>query len=66
MKESGWLTKSLEQPHPYNLDFPGKINSKKVKSSFLSLLDSIEKNELNPLIALTYLFSKSILKKTKN
>lgn len=36
MKESGWLTRSLEQNIPYNLDFPGKINNKNVKDSFFT------------------------------
>ncbi len=26
MAESGWLTRSLEQPYPYTLDYKGKIN----------------------------------------
>src|SRR5699024_2850548 len=38
MKESGWLTRSLEQNHPYDKDYPGKITPKKLKSAFLELL----------------------------
>lgn len=34
MKESGWLTRSLEQNNPYELDFPGKIQNKNVKAAF--------------------------------
>lgn len=41
-KESGWLTRSIEQPHPFNKEFPGKIRNEKVKEAFLSILDSIE------------------------
>lgn len=48
MKESGWLTRSLEQNIPYNLDFPGKINNKKVKTAFLRILDDIEEKEVSP------------------
>jgi cytosine-specific methyltransferase len=48
MKESGWLTRSLEQNIPYNLDFPGKINNKKVKTAFLHILDDIEEKEVSP------------------
>ncbi|WP_427042537.1 DNA (cytosine-5-)-methyltransferase [Fusobacterium sp. SB021] len=44
MKESGWLTRSLEQNLPYDLNYPGKIQNKDVKESFLNLLDSIEKD----------------------
>lgn len=42
MKESGWLTRSLEQAVPYNLDYPGSIKNKKLKDAFLSILDNIE------------------------
>jgi len=55
MKESGWLTRSIEQPHPFTLDFPGKIRNKEVKESFLQILNDIEENKADPeryLIAL--------------
>ncbi len=42
MAESGWLTRSLEQPYPYTLNYNGKISNKKVKSAFLEILDYIE------------------------
>lgn len=44
MAESGWLTRSLEQPYPYNLDYNGKISNKVVKEAFLYTLDFVEKN----------------------
>ena len=34
MKESGWLTRSLEQNIPYHKDFPGKISIKSKGSIF--------------------------------
>lgn len=34
MAESGWLTRSLEQPYPYDLNYEGKISNKAVKKSF--------------------------------
>jgi DNA (cytosine-5)-methyltransferase 1 len=43
MAESGWLTRSLEQPYPYNLDYNGKISDKAVKEAFLNILDFVEK-----------------------
>ena len=43
MAESGWLTRSLEQPYPYNLDYNGKISNKVVKEAFLNVLDFVEK-----------------------
>lgn len=48
MKESGWLTRSLEQNIPYELDFPGKIQNKDVKASFLNILNDVEENGINP------------------
>lgn len=48
MSESGWLTRSLEQPYPYTLDYNGKIGGKNVKTSFLNILDSVENNSVDP------------------
>ena len=48
MKESGWLTRSLEQVHAFTLDFPGKIRSKLVKEAFLEILNDIEENQTDP------------------
>ena len=42
MAESGWLTRSFEQPHPFDKNFPGKI--KKGKKEFLSIVDMIQNN----------------------
>lgn len=44
MAESGWLTRSLEQPYEYTLDYQGKISNKVVKKAFLETLDYLEKN----------------------
>ncbi len=43
MKESGWLTRSLEQPHPYTLKYPGHIQNRKLKQAFLRILDRVQK-----------------------
>jgi DNA (cytosine-5)-methyltransferase 1 len=56
MKESGWLTRSIEQPRPFTLDFPGKIRSPRVKESFLQILNDIEENKANPELYLIHLF----------
>jgi len=56
MKETGWLTRSLEQPQPFTLDFPGKIRNSKVKESFLQILNDIEENKANPELYLIHLF----------
>jgi DNA (cytosine-5)-methyltransferase 1 len=65
MKESGWLTRSLEQNIPYYLDFPGKISNKMVKSAFLSILDDIENNSTEPINYLKALIKGSVVEKSK-
>lgn len=42
MAESAWLTRSLEQPFPYTLDYQGKIRNKPLKNAFLSILNRLE------------------------
>ncbi len=44
MSESGWLTRSLEQPYPYTLNYNGKINNKNVKEAFLNIVNFVENN----------------------
>jgi len=56
MKESGWLTRSIEQAAPFDLKFPGKIRDKKVKGTFLKILRDIEEKRENPLTLLTAFF----------
>jgi DNA (cytosine-5)-methyltransferase 1 len=56
MKESGWLTRSIEQPHPFTFKFPGKIRNKEVKQAFLQILNDIEENKSGPENYLTALF----------
>lgn len=45
---SGWLTRSLEQAHPYTLEYPGRILDKAAKESFLQILHDIEENQVDP------------------
>ena len=56
MAESGWLTRSLEQAHPYTLDYPGKITPAEVKSAFLGIIDSVQVQGLDPERVLLYFF----------
>ncbi|WGX75478.1 DNA cytosine methyltransferase [Paraclostridium bifermentans] len=65
MKESGWLTRSLEQVHPFTLDFPGKIRNETVKNSFLNIINDVEENEFSAEIYLTNIFRLSIIEKSK-
>lgn len=54
---SGWLTRSLEQGSPYNLDYRGAIKPPDLKKSFLRTLDRVERDVLDPKIALEYLLA---------
>jgi len=47
MSESGWLTRSLEQPLPYDKDYPGKINPPDLKKAFLNLVEEINQSKEN-------------------
>jgi len=57
-KESGWLTRSIEQPHPFTKNFPGKIRNVNVKNAFLSILEDVEEKKS---VAEKYLISMLIL-----
>lgn len=63
MAESGWLTRSLEQPYPYNLDYNGKISNKVVKEAFLNVLDFVEKNPKSAKNVLRLLLAEAIISK---
>lgn len=56
MAESGWLTRSLEQPHPYTLDYPGKIKPDTVKTAFLEIIDKVQVQGTAPDQVLLYFF----------
>lgn len=56
MSESGWLTRSLEQPHPYTLDYPGKIRPDTVKNAFLEIIDKVQVQGTMPDMVLRYFF----------
>ena len=60
MSESGWLTRSLEQPYPYTLSYEGKISNKKVKKSFLELVDFINNTPVLVNQVIYLLLKKSI------
>lgn len=65
MKESGWLTRSLEQVHPFTLDFPGKIRNADVKQAFLNIMNDVEENNASSEMYLTNIFRLSIIEKSK-
>ena len=44
---SGWLTRSLEQSRPYDLNYPGNITPAAVKQAFLTLIDGVQNQGLS-------------------
>ena len=56
MAESGWLTRSLEQAQPYDLNYPGKIKPETVKKAFLNIIDQVQNNGLESKTVLLYFF----------
>ncbi|MBD2297217.1 hypothetical protein [Nostoc sp. FACHB-190] len=42
MAESGWLTRSFEQPYPYTLSYNGNISPKSLKIAFLNIIDFVQ------------------------
>ena len=59
MAESGWLTRSLEQPYPYDLSYNGKIPTL-LKMPFLKCLDFVQKNPTKALSMLRILLNSVI------
>jgi DNA (cytosine-5)-methyltransferase 1 len=66
MAESGWLTRSLEQPYPYNLDYNGKISNEVVKEAFLHTLDFVERNPKSAENVLRLLLFEAIQSKKES
>lgn len=56
MAESGWLTRSLEQPEAYTLQYRGRITPKAVKTAFLTILDKVQVHGISAEDTLLYLF----------
>lgn len=65
MAESGWLTRSLEQPYPYDYAYNGKMPAK-LKMPFLDVLDYVEKNPQAALSMLMILLNAVIQESKKN
>lgn len=65
MASSGWLTRSLEQAHPYDLEYPGKIKPVELKIAFLNIINLIECCNVNPKDVLIYCFSLLIEQRDK-
>ena len=66
MSESGWLTRSLEQPYEYTLDYNGKISNKKVKKAFLQIIDYVEKNPAKSIDILRLILFQAVEEKKRS
>lgn len=61
MAESGWLTRSLEQKIPYDMNYPGAIRPENLKQSFLRVIEYIQSTEkLEHQNLLNYLLARLI------
>ncbi|MDR0903249.1 MAG: hypothetical protein LBM59_01295 [Ruminococcus sp.] len=60
MKESGWKTNTLAIDLPYDLNYPGIINPKEIKSAFLNLIDQVQTQNADPKRVLLYIFTSLI------
>ncbi|MDO4759657.1 MAG: restriction endonuclease, SacI family [Candidatus Saccharibacteria bacterium] len=60
MSESGWLTRSLEQAYPYDMDFKGKITPDELKWSFLRTVATIQSSKENAETVLRILLNGGI------
>lgn len=65
MAESGWLTRSLEQKVPYDLNYTGSIKPDSLKAAFLTLLDNIQKGA-NCNEYLSFIFQGLIIKRNQH
>lgn len=65
MAESGWLTRSLEQAHPYNLEYPGKITPVQMKQAFLNTIDQVQCHGVDAEKVLLY-YMKLLIKQRDN
>lgn len=65
MSESGWLTRSLEQPYPYTKDYNGKVGKPEVKKSFLEIVEHINFGD-KTLDIVTFIINQLIDLREKN
>ncbi len=63
---SGWLTRSLEQARPYDLNYPGSIRPRNVKTAFLNLIDQVQEHGLSAENVLLNIFAGLIRYRDRN
>lgn len=55
MAECGWMTRSLEQKHPYDMNYPGAIQ--KIKKQFLDVMNHIATQNADLGLIITFFLS---------
>ena len=63
MAESGWMTHSLAEPYPYDLNYQGKIRPKEQRNAFLNIIDYVQTKNTEPKEVLKFLFKNLIRKR---
>ena len=66
MAESGWLTRSLEQPYPYTKDYKGEISGKGMKEAFLMVVDAFQNDKTITENLLRLILNSAILFRQNN
>ncbi|MEM0135888.1 MAG: hypothetical protein QXU18_11820 [Thermoplasmatales archaeon] len=56
MSESGWLTRSLEHPVPYDFNYTGSIKPDNLKKAFLSILNGVQERQWDAYSILKCIF----------
>jgi len=60
------LTRSLEQPYPYNSDYKGEISGEGMKEAFLMVIDAFQSDQTITENMLRIILNKAILFKENN
>ena len=63
---SGWLTRSLEQARPYDLDYPGKISPQAIKDAFLRIVDAVQAGRVDAHDVLVRIFMGLVAFRERN
>lgn len=63
---SGWLTRSLEQKRPYDMNYPGAVSPKNLKQAFLGVVHEVEVNRRPADAVMTYILAGLIEHRNKS
>ena len=66
MSESWWLTRSLEQPYPYDLKYKWEISGKWIKKAFLMIIDYVQNNPSESIPISRAILNKAIDVRERN